>query len=321
MLPASNRGTSANLNIPDPCLTPVGIVVVMLVYVNQALHAMAIGFSPNVMISGMNALSIAAKIAMTLGDQPGVANPLLMAIGSFVVGNVVVYVNGVAAVCLCCLSMGNGGNAPAGANLVPAVTTVFLTYAPPGVSGPHDRDLTADEVDALARELASVGREDGPPVEAWMAAPGVGALSIRVFSADVPARVFVAMKELEAEGMRELVIDLRDDPGGEATAFIELAGDFLEPGSVVATMVDADGDETVYRSWQEKPYRAPVTILVNRGTASAAELFAECLAAHGRATVLGGPTYGKRSVQQVVVGPDGRTRATTVAAYDVGRAA
>jgi carboxyl-terminal processing protease len=123
------------------------------------------------------------------------------------------------------------------------------------------------------------------------------------------------VRALEAQGMRELVIDLRDNPGGEAQAFLELAGDFLEPGTLVATMVDGEGDETPYRSWQETPYRMPVTILVNRGTASAAELFAECLAARGRARVEGGPTYGKRVGMEVVVGPDGGAWAVTAVVF------
>jgi carboxyl-terminal processing protease len=115
--------------------------------------------------------------------------------------------------------------------------------------------------------------------------------------------------------MRELVIDLRDNPGGEMNAFVELAGDFLEPGSEVVTVIDEEGDETVRRSWQERPYRFPVTIHVNRGTASAAELFAGCLQAHGRAQVVGGETYGKRVGQAVAVGPDGRARAATEVRY------
>jgi carboxyl-terminal processing protease len=151
-----------------------------------------------------------------------------------------------------------------------------------------------------------------------MEAEGVGLISIRVFSADVPARVFTAVKELEAQGMRALEIDLRDNPGGEAAAFIELAGDFLEPGSHVVTMVDGEGDETVYRSWQEQPYRMPVTVRVNQGTASAAELFAECLAARGRARVEGGPTYGKRVGQVVAIGLDGQARAATVVGFRTG---
>jgi carboxyl-terminal processing protease len=313
MLPAANRGASVNVHVPDMCLTPPPppIGPILMVYVDLGLHVMAIAFVPTVILSGLNAISMMAKIPMTIGDQPGVLHWSFMGLSMFLDGSPVVLICMMPAVCLCCLSLGNNGNA-FGGQLVPAVTNVFFMYAAPGGA---DRALTGDDLDALARELACVGREDGPPVEAWTEAPGVGRIAIRVFSADVPARVYCAMKDLLAAGMRELVIDLRDNPGGEATSFLELAGDFLPPGSVVATMLDGDGDETVYRSWQERPYDVPVTILVNRGTASAAELFAECLAAHGRAEVVGGPTYGKRTAQQVVVDPDGSARAVTTVAF------
>jgi carboxyl-terminal processing protease len=318
MLPAANRGASINVHVPDVCLSPPPppIGPIPMVYVDLGPHAMAVGFSPNVLTAGLNAITILAIIPLTMGDQGGVLHWTFMGLSMFVEGNAVVFINLLPAVCLCCLSVGNLFNAPAGGNLVPAATTVFLTYASPGGA---DRPLTAEDLDALGRELASVGREAGPPVEAWMEGDGVGWIAIRVFSADVPARVYCAMKDLRAGGMRALVLDLRDNPGGEAMAFIELAGDFLPPGSLVATMVDGDGDETVYRSWQEKPYEVEVTIRVNRGTASAAELFVECLAGHGRAKVVGGPTYGKRTGQQVAVGVDGSARAATVARFGAGQ--
>jgi carboxyl-terminal processing protease len=125
----------------------------------------------------------------------------------------------------------------------------------------------------------------------------VGYLAIRVFSLDVPARVYCAMKALLAEGLETLVVDLRGNPGGELTAFLELTGDFLEAGSVVARLVDAEGDETVYRSTNRDPYRVPLWVLVDRGTASAAELFAGCLQWHGRAVVAGEKSHGKGIAQ------------------------
>jgi carboxyl-terminal processing protease len=328
MLPATNRGAGASFGFPDPCLTPVGVAVVPLPYPNIGLHATATGFSVNVVFSGMNALNLLSFIPMTLGDEAGVAHPFIKQAGRFTMGNSVVHVNLVPGICLTCPTSGNNCNNALGAVLVPSITVVFFTYAGPGSAapaaapegGPPDpwtRPLSSADLEALARELASTGREGGPPVEVRRSAEGVGVLAIRVFSADVPARVHTAVRDLSAEGLSALVLDLRDNPGGEARAFIELAGDFLAPGSHVVTVVDSEGDETVYRSWQERPYRMPLTILVNEGTASAAELFAECLAAHGRATVVGGPTYGKRVGQQVRVGLDGRAQAASLAAMRV----
>jgi carboxyl-terminal processing protease len=203
---------------------------------------------------------------------------------------------------------------------MPAVVSVFLTFAAPGAvaSGgpdPFARALDGADLDRLAGDLASAGREGGPPVAHAMLAPGVGGVAVRVFTADVPARVFSAIRALEAEGLRELVLDLRGNPGGEETAFVALASDFLDAGSVVVTRIDAEGDETVLRTTRAAAYPWPVTIVVDRRTASAAELFAGCLKAHGRARVVGERTYGKGVGQQVRVTAEGRARAASVVRY------
>jgi carboxyl-terminal processing protease len=115
--------------------------------------------------------------------------------------------------------------------------------------------------------------------------------------------------------MEALVLDLRGNPGGEVSAFVQLAGDFLEPGSVIVTMTDVDGDNTVYRAQQPLPYEFPVALVVDRGTASAAELFAGSLKAHARATVVGERTYGKGGAQAVVASAEKGAVYGTVASF------
>ncbi|HTN91041.1 MAG TPA: S41 family peptidase [Sorangium sp.] len=271
MLPASNNGAGMSIGFPDVCLTPVGPVVVPIPYPNFALNAMAVNFSVKVKVAMMNALNLGTTIPMTFGMEPGVAHPLYMDVGAYVTGNSKVIIEGLPAINLTCPTTGNAGNNAVGAVLVPSAVNVFYTCA-------------------AAPEEVLPGPEN---VAHALVGDGIGVIRIRVFLLDAPALVYRAVRALEAAGMREIVIDLRDNPGGELRAFVELAGDFLPAGSVVAIVADGDGDETVYRSGQEKPYTAPVTILVNRGTASAAELFAGCLKAHGRAEIVGERTYGK----------------------------
>jgi carboxyl-terminal processing protease len=70
-------------------------------------------------------------------------------------------------------------------------------------------------------------------------------------------------------------------------------------------MRDADGDETVYRARGERSYLHPMVLLVDRGTASAAELFAGCMKVHRRALVVGETTYGKGVGVSFAPGPGG----------------
>ncbi|WP_437967054.1 S41 family peptidase [Sorangium sp. So ce260] len=290
MLPASNNGAGMSIGFPDVCLTPVGPVLVPIPYPNFALNAMAVNFSVKVKVSMMNALNLGTTIPMTFGMEPGVAHPLYMDVGAYVTGNSKVIIEGLPAINLTCPTTGNAGNNAVGAVLVPSAVNVFYTCA-------------------AAPEAVLSGA--GSAAHALLG-DGIGVIRIRVFSLDVPALVYRAMRALEAEGMRELLIDLRDNPGGELRAFVELAGDFLPAGSVVATVTDGDGDETVVRSRQERPYTLPVTILVNRGTASAAELFAGCLKAHGRAVIAGERTHGKAVGQALCMDEGGARMAAAV---------
>src|SRR5262249_4425697 len=119
-----------------------------------------------------------------------------------------------------------------------------------------------------------------------------------VFSACTPARAHAAIRALEAQGASSLVLDLRGNPGGELTGAIELAGDFLGERRIVATLVDSEGDATVHRAGVEASYGMPLVVLVDGATASAAELFAGALQRHGRAVLVGAPTFGKGVAQR-----------------------
>jgi carboxyl-terminal processing protease len=295
-----------NMGFPDVCLTPAGPAVAPVPYPNLAMHAMAAPFAPNVMLSMMPALNQGSIIPMTLGHQPGVANPLYMQMGQFTMGDPVVMINGLPGVSLTSPTSGNMMNNPVGMVQVPSVTNVFFSLA--GVDGSA---LQARELGALRD--AALG--EGPAVDrARLLDGGVAYLRIPLFSAAVPPAVHHALTRLLCDGMEALVLDLSDNPGGDTLAAIALAGDFLDPGSLVATMIDGDGDETPYRARSAHPHRMPLAILVDAGTASAAEIFAGSLQAHRRAVVVGARTYGKWTAQAIVPGPGG-PRYATVASF------
>jgi carboxyl-terminal processing protease len=108
------------------------------------------------------------------------------------------------------------------------------------------------------------------------------------------------LKELEAEQIDGLVIDLADNGGGSLPEAISLTGLFIESGPVVQVRdsenkldINEDTDDGI-------AYKGPVAVLVNRYSASASEIFAGAMQDYGRATIVGETTYGKGTVQQVL---------------------
>jgi carboxyl-terminal processing protease len=197
---------------------------------------------------------------------------------------------------------------PPGLTAVPDVTTVLLADAGAGLESESGRP-TLEGLRAMARSLSS------PVLESTLLAGGVGYLSIRRFSSAVPTYVFQAVHTLIGGGMETLVIDLRGNLGGEVDAAIRLAADFLEPGDLIATIIDGDGDELDCRAHRSNAYSFPLALLVDAHTASAAELFAGSLKAHGRATVVGERTYGKGEAKMVVAAPPGEPTYGTAATF------
>jgi carboxyl-terminal processing protease len=297
MLPACNRGVGANLCAPDVCKTPPPPVVGHpQPYVNRAAHAIAVPFSPTTFICGLPALHLLSKSPVTTGDEPGIFGPGPMRVGAFVVGNPIVFVDGIPGVNLTCVASGNQANAM-GAALVPDAVNVFYTLADGAGGGRRDEAQPVQAADLVALRASL---DDAPPPLGTMLDGGIAILRIAAFGADVSTRVYNEVRRLQAAGMGALVLDLRGNPGGELDACLALAADFLPAGTRLAIVVDADGDETLHRSQREHPYEMPVAVLVDRGTASAAELFAASLQVHGRAVVVGERTYGKGSAQQVL---------------------
>jgi len=298
MLTAANKGGGQNIGFPDVCLTPP--VPVPIPYPNIAYNAMSVAFCPTILLSMIPAHNKGTFIPVTFGDCPGSANSPYMDKGEYVQGNPKVSLMGLPGINLTNPTTGNAKNNGVGIVAVPSPTNVFYTYAVATGAGTPAAALAA---------LTASGR----PVESTLLPGGVGRISVRCFSAEVPSAVYHAVRQLVRQGMEGLLLDLRGNPGGEMNAFLQLAGDFLAPGSVVATMTDTDGDEIVYRARCASPHFFPIAVLVDGGTASAAELLAGCLQAHGRATVVGERTYGKDQAQAVGVSPGGGAVYGTVA--------
>ena len=110
-----------------------------------------------------------------------------------------------------------------------------------------------------------------------------------------------AITSLRKDGMRSLILDMRGNPGGLLDQGIAASDLFLDPGQeVVETRGRAPNSSRVYRDSKPQPWPGmPVVVLVNGGTASAAEIIAGALQDHDRAVLVGTPTFGKGLVQSL----------------------
>lgn len=145
-----------------------------------------------------------------------------------------------------------------------------------------------------------------------------GYLRIANFSETTPADFDAHVAELRrlAPGLRGVVIDLRDNPGGVLEAAVAVADSMLEAGNIVsATGRTADARFRMDARPGQTLAGVDIVVIVNRGSASAAEILAGALKDNGRARLLGARTYGKGSVQSVIPLSDGRALKITTSRY------
>lgn len=170
--------------------------------------------------------------------------------------------------------------------------TVELTVERAGVANPITFTIKRDEV-----KLPTVRN-------AFMTGQGnVGYIALTGgFSARTSEEMTEAMTHLKQEGMRQLVLDLRDNPGGLLDEAIKVAIKFLPPGEKVVEVRgrDEDAEPDIRRVPDNNvPENIPVVVLVNRRTASASEVVVGALQDHDRALVVGENSFGKGLVQGV----------------------
>lgn len=142
-----------------------------------------------------------------------------------------------------------------------------------------------------------------------------GYINIDKFTGTAAEEFSEALRDLTDRGMRSLVIDLRNNPGGELDQVVEVADAILGEG-VVVTVRQADGEEEMYRS-DAKGIFVPLAILVNEYSASASEILAAAVQDHGSGIVVGNKTYGKGVVQTTmqIKSNHGWMKLTTAAYY------
>lgn len=183
------------------------------------------------------------------------------------------------------------------------VTTLPLNEVVERIRGEEGTEVTIAVFRPDANEsfeFKIVRAEINIPAALWAMAPGtkVGVIRLTQFSANLNDELMTAIKEAEAAGATQIVVDVRNNPGGLLEQAVKVTSQFLKDGNVLL-QEDAQGNRETF------PVKAggiatdiPMVVLINRGSASAAEIFAGAIQDHKRGTVVGETTFGTGTVLQ-----------------------
>ena len=186
----------------------------------------------------------------------------------------------------------------------PKGTKVNISIKRPGYDKLIDMDVERDEVNIVT--VRGV----------FMIDPQTGYIKLGDFSETSEKEVGDAIAKLKTQGMKRLVFDLRDNPGGPLDQAIRIANRFLPRGDMIVYTrgrvpnIDAD-----YRGQDDPDFNGPMIVLVNRNSASASEIVTGSLQDHDRALVVGETTFGKALVQSVYKISEGAGLALTTGRY------
>lgn len=169
----------------------------------------------------------------------------------------------------------------------------------------------------FASEEFSIKRAEFPiPSVAWhvdVSEPRLGVVEVNMISANTPTEIRKAFEDLRNQGATSYVLDLRDNGGGLLDAGIDTARLFLKEGTVIQQQHRDKDVENYEVNATGELSDIPIAILINKNTASAAEIIAGALQAHKRAYLIGSPSYGKDSIQLVFDLQDGASLHVTTA--------
>ena len=165
-------------------------------------------------------------------------------------------------------------------------TQVKLGIIHPG-SSVQDITITRDDITV-------------PSVSYEIKSNNIGYIKIRTFGSDTATQIENISSEFASKGVKAVVIDVRDNPGGYLDSAVKISSEFLKEGVIVKEKSRNSKDKTFTTSGNGKLTNVPVIILVNGGSASASEILAGALHDNDRATLVGEKTFGKGSVQEIV---------------------
>jgi len=140
-----------------------------------------------------------------------------------------------------------------------------------------------------------------------------GLIKISEFSGTTPDEFKKAIENLITSGADRFVFDVRNNPGGNLDSIVKVL-DFILPAGNIITINNKNGTQSSEVS-DELEFSAPMAVIVNANTASAAELFTAALRDYDKAEIVGNTTYGKGTVQEIIKLPNGGAASVSVSTY------
>ncbi|TMQ20997.1 MAG: S41 family peptidase [Candidatus Rokuibacteriota bacterium] len=183
-------------------------------------------------------------------------------------------------------------------------TKVVITIVREGWAEPKDIDLVREQIRVQSVKSVEMG-------------DGIEYLKLRQFQEQSPHDMDTALEKFSKDGMKALILDLRNNPGGLLTAAVEVSEKFIDDGKlVVYTEGRVRNQNMRFSAHAKRGYvQMPMVILINQGSASASEIVAGALQDWGRAVVVGTQSFGKGSVQTIIPLSDGSGLRLTTAKY------
>ena len=194
------------------------------------------------------------------------------------------------------------------------ITDMELSSAVALIKGDKGTSVTLEVIRGTERLTFSAVRDAVEAKSYTLLDNNIGYLSISQFEEVTTKQFKAAVEDLQSQGMKGLVIDIRNNPGGLLDTVVGMLKYMLPDGLIVYTE-DKQGNRKEYKGQDNDEFNLPLAVIVNGNSASASEIFAGAIQDYGKGTIIGTQTYGKGIVQTVKPLTDGSAIKFTIAKY------
>lgn len=198
------------------------------------------------------------------------------------------------------------------------VTGMDLTKVVSYIKGDEETDVVltvirGDQSDEI-QLTATRAKIEAHTVSYKMLEDNIGYIKVTEFDTVTTQQYTDALDDLENQGMERLIVDLRNNPGGNVSTVCDMLDRMLPEGLIVYTQ-DKDGNKNEATSDEENQFTKPLVVLMNGNSASASEIFAGAIQDYGLGKIVGTQSYGKGVVQQIFDLGDDTSLKITIADY------